>query len=147
MGSLQLRGRQLQQAVLPLPLRGRSGAHIAVRTDGGVRLPDEEQLAAMGRLAELLRVMPDRSSGADRTHPVDWCGALGIRVPNGSSRLGIRLTAACLRCWTIMINTVKDSTSVPRPGGRNLVVKKKRLGPKTTHNTRPLSDETLSRTV
>ena len=25
--------------------------------------------------------------------------------------------------------------------------KKKRLGPKTTHNTRPLSDETLSRTV
>ena len=32
------------------------------------------------------------------------------------------------------------------PGPR-VSKKKKRLGPKTTHNTRPLSDETLSRTV
>jgi hypothetical protein len=30
---------------------------------------------------------------------------------------------------------------------RGMGQKKKRLGPKTTHNTRPLSDETLSRTV
>ena len=35
-----------------------------------------------------------------------------------------------------------QSSSLP-----SLVLGKKRLGPKTTHNTRPLSDETLSRTA